>query len=423
MLLILSIGLEGQYVSTETLAIPYFKNNAESSEYTWLSEALADMLTTDIAATKKIWVVNRLDLKKVLEEQKLSLSGMVSDASMVNLGNLSGASLILTGSFTIYGDQIRIDAKIFNTETGTSQGAASTMGSIQDIFILEKKLAVQVLDALTIPLTDDDKINLFQIASGDLKAIENNYRGVIALDKDDKDAAKKYFQKAVVDDPFYRNAQANLDVTTKAIDGGGLFTAALGELGEKDKQLVSLKNIMSRFKKTALEVKVVGAPEIITDAGDQTKVDIALNLNFTILDDSRINLLTELKKISAGEEEWKVLDIKDYSKRIFTVKLYPESIAWLVKNFRGMEIVSLIQLQSNSDQIVEVPIKSVLSVFDYSKDAQFYLKVYKYGTDSWHRKQSAHARCPLSYKYILKDVPIEDVKKMTKVTIKNVTDK
>jgi TolB-like protein len=422
-MMLLSVAVFGQYVSTETLAIPYFKNNAENSEYTWLSEALADMLTTDIAATKKIWVVNRLDLKKVLEEQKLSLSGMVSDASMVNLGNLSGASLILTGSFTIYGDQIRIDAKIFNIETGTSQGAASTIGSVQDIFVLEKKLAVQVLDALTIPLTDDDKINLFQIASGDFKAIENNYRGVIALDKNDKESAKQYFQKAVNKDPYYRNAQSNLDITTKAIDGGGLFTAALGELGQKDKQLVSLKNIMNRFQRTALEVKVVGAPEIITDAGDQTKVDIALNLSFTILDDSRGFMLTELKNISAGEKEWKVVDIKDYSKRKYTVKLYPESVAWLDENCRRMEIISLIQLQSSSEQILEIPIKSVFDAFGSSGYPRFNIKVYRYAIDRWYtRDPITSGGSPHNYKYILKDVPIEDVKKMTKVTIKDVTD-
>ncbi len=275
--MLLSVAVLGQYVSTETLAIPYFKNNTENSEYAWLSEALADMLTTDIAATKKIWVVNRLDLKKVLDEQKLSLSGMVSDASMVNLGNLSGASLILTGSFTIYGDQIRIDAKVFNTETGTSQGAASTMGAVQDIFILEKKLAVQVLDALTIPLTDDDKINLFQIPSGDLKAIENNYRGVIAFDKDDKESAKQYFEQAIADDPYYRNAQVNLDITTKAIDGGGLFNTAMTKINASQQGKKLLDDLFENYPKNAFKVKYK-EPQIKTGVTDK----IAVSIPFTI---------------------------------------------------------------------------------------------------------------------------------------------
>ena len=311
-LILLVQVIHGQYLSTETLAIPYFKNNAENSEYAWLSEALADMLTTDIAATKKIWVVNRLDLKEVLEEQKLSLSGMVSDASMINLGNLSGASLILTGSFTIYDDQIRIDAKVFNTETGTSQGAASTMGSVQDIFILEKKLAVQVLEALSLPISEDDKINLFQIASGNLKAVENNYRGVIALDKDDKEIAKQYFQKAVADDPYYRSAQSNLDVTTKAIDGGGLFASALGELDEKERQLARLGEIINNFKEVALEVSVIGKPEIITSTKDSEKVDIALQLEMSVSKEQLIKLLKELEKISMGTQGWNIHDFAGY---------------------------------------------------------------------------------------------------------------
>ena len=282
-LILLSFAVHGQYISTETLAIPYFNNNTENSEYAWLSEALADMLTTDIAATKKIWVVNRLDLKKVLEEQKFSLSGLVSDSSMVTLGNRSGASLILTGSFTIYGDQIRVDAKVFNLETGTSQGAASIIGSIQDIFVLEKKLAVQALAALSIPLSEDDKINLFQIASGNIKAIENNYRGVIALEKDDRESAKQYFKKAVNEDPYYRNAQVNLDGAIKAIDGGGLFTASMAKIEDSQQAKKMLVDLFENYPRNAFRIEYE-EPNIKTGVTDKLTVSIPYtitwNMNF-----------------------------------------------------------------------------------------------------------------------------------------------
>jgi TolB-like protein len=431
-MMLLSVSIHGQYVSTETLAIPFFKNNAENNEYAWLSEALADMLTTDIAATKKIWVVNRLDLKKVLEEQKLSLSGMISDESMVNLGNLSGASLILTGSFTIYGDQIRIDAKVFNTETGTSQGAASTMGAIQDIFVLEKRLAVQALGALSIPISDDEKINLFQIASGNLKAIENNYRGVIALDQDDKDAAQSYFKEAVSVDPYYREAQANLDVVTKAIDGGSLFAAALGELGEKDRQLASLKIIMKKFKKTAIEMKVVGNPQIITNSTDPSKVDIKITLNTSLDQKSRSTLLSSLLNISAGTTKWSMVDMGDYSKRHKDVNLFDENAAWLENEYKALGNIKLIQLQSHSKTLYEIPIFVTVGIhYRGGRDAgllrqnpYFFLTVNNYRGERGYQDVpgATKKQLPSDNIYTIKDVPIGDIKMMTKVTIKDVTD-
>ena len=424
-LILLVQVIHGQYLSTETLAIPYFKNNAENSEYAWLSEALADMLTTDIAATKKIWVVNRLDLKEVLEEQKLSLSGMVSDASMINLGNLSGASLILTGSFTIYDDQIRIDAKVFNTETGTSQGAASTMGSVQDIFILEKKLAVQVLEALSLPISEDDKINLFQIASGNLKAVENNYRGVIALDKDDKEIAKQYFQKAVADDPYYRSAQSNLDVTTKAIDGGGLFASALGELDEKERQLARLGEIINNFKEVALEVSVIGKPEIITSTKDSEKVDIALQLEMSVSKEQRIKLLKELEKISMGTQGWNIHDFAGYGNKLKKISLFDESQQWLANRNCRFDFVKLIQLHSQSEILSKTKITMRLSSFsseelrillgDHSHPLPRCGKSYKTGLIYTPEEM------PYSYKYTIKNVPLKDVKKMTHVTIVDIT--
>ena len=63
-------------------------------------EALTDKILTRIIASHRFRVVDRAHLQVLLKEQKLSLTGLVDDATIVRAGRLIGVSKILTGSFT-----------------------------------------------------------------------------------------------------------------------------------------------------------------------------------------------------------------------------------------------------------------------------------------------------------------------------------
>ena len=303
LLALLSI-FTAQDVTAKSLAIPPFTNRTGDNKYDWLSEALADMLTTDIAATKKIWIVNRLELKKIISEQQLTVSGLINDQSVVTIGNMVGAGLMMTGSYTIIGSQLRVDAQIFDVEKGVAQGAASVFGNIDEFFILEKKLAVKMLKELSIELPEDDKIRLFQIDSENIHAIENNYKGILALEKKDLKKAEDLFLKATKTDPYYKKAKENLNALTIDVKGNDLFGDALAALDKKKKQKMAIDRIYEKFVNEYYVFKLnEEKPRIETNINNKENVKIYFSFSIDVNMNAIENLIENLKKISEGDVE------------------------------------------------------------------------------------------------------------------------
>jgi TolB-like protein len=408
----------GQKVSTETLAIPFFENTTQKSEYNWLNEALADMLTTDIAASQKITVVSRLNLKQIIDEQKLTLSGLVDESSAKRIGNLSGASIILSGTYTIISDEVRIDVKIFDVEQGTSKGATSVFGRVSDIFILEKKLALQVFAILNILITEEDKIKLFQIASDNIEAVENNYRGIIALDNNQNDKAKSFFQKAVSVDPYYKYAKSNLSVAEKKISGGGLFLSALSSLGKKEEQLAVITQLVNEFKRSGAEMKVKGEPEIITDSKNPNFVDIKVLLELSLNYEYRNWMFDQISDVSEGTKTWYVMDIKDNRNQVKAYRIFEENMSYLNSKAGSFKSIKYLKFLTGDETAISIPFQLYIN-YDSFKLRAYGLRVYdKVGRNNKFVKiKHSHKDEENEYTYIIKKVPISTIKEMTKIVI------
>ena len=87
---------------------------------------LAEELITHLHETEKFKVIERQLLNKVINEQKLSLTGVIDPTSAKRLGRLLGVDAIVSGSISDFGKSLRINARLINTETGEIFAVAST---------------------------------------------------------------------------------------------------------------------------------------------------------------------------------------------------------------------------------------------------------------------------------------------------------
>jgi len=79
---------------------------------------------TQLSQTSGIDVLDRNHIKRILEEQKLSMSGLVDPRTIKKVGRLAGTDIIITGTITPFGDSIRVSCKAIDTETGKVIGSA-----------------------------------------------------------------------------------------------------------------------------------------------------------------------------------------------------------------------------------------------------------------------------------------------------------
>jgi hypothetical protein len=76
-----------------------------------------DELEFLLVDSQEFEMVDRKTLDSVREEQNFQMSGEVSDDSAVNIGNMLGANIVITGSITGSGDTQRLTVKALDVKT------------------------------------------------------------------------------------------------------------------------------------------------------------------------------------------------------------------------------------------------------------------------------------------------------------------
>jgi curli biogenesis system outer membrane secretion channel CsgG len=109
---------------------------------------VADLLFAKLAAKEGVVMVERTDLKKVLDELELGLSGAAKPGEEARVGQLTGAKLLLTGSVIQVDRKLTLVARLIGAETGRI-AAASVEGKTSDeLGPMVDKLADAVADKL-----------------------------------------------------------------------------------------------------------------------------------------------------------------------------------------------------------------------------------------------------------------------------------
>ncbi|MBN1830088.1 MAG: hypothetical protein JW884_13235 [Deltaproteobacteria bacterium] len=149
--MVFSLSVSGYGAAVETvkqqalIAIFPLEDLRPSEETRGLGEDMAASLTDGLSAMKDVQVVERRDLKKIMEEIGLGLSGAIDQETAIKVGKLLGANHLLIGSFMKFRDKVTINARLVRTETGEITTTSRVKGSFSDLFDLEEELARNLL--------------------------------------------------------------------------------------------------------------------------------------------------------------------------------------------------------------------------------------------------------------------------------------
>ena len=190
-----------------TVAVSYFDNNSANAELAPLGKGLADMLITDLAQVRAIQIVERARLNEALAELQLSRSKFIDPATARKLGRGLAAQYVMTGGYTVSGEMLRIDARIFNVETGAVLVSRRVEGQKEDFFALEKQLVDLLVDTLQVALAPAEKAQLRRNATQSFDAWAGYSAGLDAQDRGNAAQARALFEKALAADPNYRAAK------------------------------------------------------------------------------------------------------------------------------------------------------------------------------------------------------------------------
>ncbi len=193
--------------SPPTVAVSYFDNHTGQAELDPLGKGLADMLITDLSSMSAVQVVEREKLNQALAEIDLSRGKFIDPATAQKLGRGLAARLIMTGSYALAGDTLRIDARVVSVESGAVVASERVEGRRADFFALEKELVEILVGALQVKLGSQDRLQLRRNATQSFDAWARYSAGLDAQDRGDNRQARELFAQALAADPNYRAAQ------------------------------------------------------------------------------------------------------------------------------------------------------------------------------------------------------------------------
>jgi TolB-like protein len=220
-----------QETNPQTIAVFYFENNSvvDKDKLDPLKKGLAGILITEMSKIKSFRVVERQRIQSMVEELNLGQTDLVDKDTVQKMGKLLDAKVLLLGGFSnLFGDKLRIDARIVSTETGLTLKEEEETGDLDEFLTMLKSLAKKVSDDLEVPLSKGEEDQLESTRNGKFDGYVMYGQGLNLednghmLEKEGKiaDAASMYesarsmFQKAWDESSRYEPAKQKMEEMT-----------------------------------------------------------------------------------------------------------------------------------------------------------------------------------------------------------------
>lgn len=169
-----------------TVLVSYFQRNSNREDLEPYRVGLAEMFLTELAAMPQLQVVERNRMDVIMDELGLAQLGVIDPETAQEIGRIVGAQAFYKGSFTTFGNMMRLDGQLIRLETYEVEAAAEDTCEISDkqIFRMvsrQSKIIAKKIEAI----------------HGELIADNFYSRGRTAEEQNDRGGAIRYYQQAL----------------------------------------------------------------------------------------------------------------------------------------------------------------------------------------------------------------------------------
>ena len=152
--LALAVCLCGALHAETVLVLPFF-NHAGSASLDWIGESISETVH-DALASEGLLVLDRNDRLEAYRRQSLRPGAELTHASIMKIGDALDASQVVYGYYELFPPpdgsaskgSLRITARILDLKRTRQGPAFSEVGALEDLAMLESRLAWQTLDSL-----------------------------------------------------------------------------------------------------------------------------------------------------------------------------------------------------------------------------------------------------------------------------------
>jgi eukaryotic-like serine/threonine-protein kinase len=126
--------------SRRSVAVLGFKNLGSDKNQNWLSTALSEMLTTELAAGDKLRTVPGENVARAKADLALPDAESLAAETLAKVHSILGTNLVVLGSYLDLDGQIRVDVRVQDAAAGETVAKFSQVGTEAQLFDLVRHL-------------------------------------------------------------------------------------------------------------------------------------------------------------------------------------------------------------------------------------------------------------------------------------------
>jgi eukaryotic-like serine/threonine-protein kinase len=197
--------------SRRSVAVLGFKNLGSDKNQNWLSTALSEMLTTELAAGDKLRTVPGENVARAKADLALPDAESLAAETLAKVHSILGANLVVLGSYLDLDGQIRVDVRVQDAAAGETVAKFSQVGTEAQLFDLVRHLGETLRNECGAgEVTPEQATSIRASEPVNTEAAKLYAQGLAKLRSFDTMQARDLLTQAVGKDPAYAVAHEAL---------------------------------------------------------------------------------------------------------------------------------------------------------------------------------------------------------------------
>jgi len=187
----------------KSIAVLPFTNTSADPENEYFTDGMAEEIINALSKIKSLGVASRTST--------FAFKGTTQDIR--EIGKKLEVSTVLEGGVRRMGNKIRVSAQLINVSNGLQLWSDRYDREMEDVFAIQDEIAQNIVKALRVVLSEDEKKAIEKVATGNVQAYDYYLRGRTYFHQHRRTSlefARKMFTRAIEVDPNYARAYAGI---------------------------------------------------------------------------------------------------------------------------------------------------------------------------------------------------------------------
>ncbi len=160
-----------QIIQEKSIIVLPFENMSPDPDQDYFSDGLTEEIITDLSQIHDLLVISR--------SSAMTFKGAKKKCR--DIAHEVGVQYVLEGSVRKAGNDLKIVAQLIDAGTDTHLWADKFTGSINDVFSIQEKVSLAIVNALKIKLNSDEQRRISELPTNNLQAFEYYFKSRQAM--------------------------------------------------------------------------------------------------------------------------------------------------------------------------------------------------------------------------------------------------